>query len=276
MDDYQSWVGREQVSTDLLRVEQARLMEATLNREPSLQVGDMLPLAWHWLYFHEAVPGEQLGVEGHPALGGFMPPVSFGDGQPPRRMWAGGKIVFERPLPFNQPATKTSRIKAVTPKQGRSGRLFFVTVEHEVGDGDKRHIYEEQTIVYREPLQEDGGQPTPKAAPAQSDFSASWHSDPIMLFRYSALTFNGHRIHYDVDFCRQREGYPDLVVHGPLLLTLLLDLFAQQSFMVSGCTYRMERPLFCGRPFSVHGNQNGDGWAADEDGDLLMSAQVMV
>ncbi len=275
------WLGKEQVVEAMISVETANLMNATLNREPTFKAGDELPPAWHWLYFHEAVEGNRLGVEGHAKLGYFMPPVSFGGDAPPRRMWAGGSFhYFERPLRLGDHATKRSRIKSITPKEGRSGRLCFVIVEHEITVNNERCLLEEQTIVYREPAQA-GSQPVKaKPAPTDASLSARYIPDPILLFRYSALTFNGHRIHYDVDFCRQHEGYPNLVVHGPLIATLLLDLFYHQSTnqALASFAYRARSPLFNPHPFIINGKINGksaEAWASNHEGGLAMTAKVV-
>ena len=279
LDELNRWLGREQTAVAVLAAETANLMNATLDREATFKDGDLLPPAWHWLYFHEAIGGRLLGVEGHPELGRFMPPVSYGGGEPPRRMWAGGSFRFERPLRLGETATKVSRIKAITPKEGRSGRLCFVIVEHEVFVEGERCLWEEQTIVYREPAKAGAAVIKPVLAAVDGAFSASYQPDPIMLFRYSALTFNGHRIHYDVDFCREHEGYPGLVVHGPLIATLLLDLVCQRypERRLATYTYRGRSPLFNPHPFTVQGKLEGDGgtvWASDHEGGLAMMAEL--
>ena len=278
------WLGKEQAVEAVISVETANLMNATLNREPTFKAGDELPPAWHWLYFHEAVLGNGLGVEGHAKLGGFMPPVSFGGDVPPRRMWAGGSFQFERPIRLGDHATKRSSIKSITPKQGRSGRLCFVIVEHEITVNNERCLLEEQTIVYREPAKVGSQAIKAKPAPTDATLSIAYTPDPILLFRYSALTFNGHRIHYDVDFCRKHEGYPNLVVHGPLVATLLLDLFYHQSpnQALAGFAYRARSPLFNPHPFTVNGKINGktdgksaEAWASNHEGGLAMTAKVI-
>lgn len=270
------WLGREQVVVAEITAVTANLMQATLNRPPTLQTGDELPPAWHWLYFHDPVPGGSLGKDGHPQLGGFMPPVNFGTDEPPRRMWAGGKLAFYHPLRLGEQATKQSTIKAITPKEGKNGRLCFVIVEHEIQVNGQRRLLEEQTLVYREPITTGGDAVVAPPAPPTSDFFATYQPNPVTLFRYSALTFNSHRIHYDADFCRQQEGYPDLVVHGPLTATLLLDLFYHQfpTQPITTFTYRGVSPLFNPHPFTVHGTTNGAAWASNATGGLAMSAQV--
>lgn len=276
MDYLNQWIGKEQIAEAVISAETANLMQATLNREPSLKNGDELPPAWHWLYFHEPVRAADLGIEGHPELGGFMPPVIFGDDEPPRRMWAGGNLTFEHPLRIGDYAQKRATVQSITPKEGRSGKLVFVVVEHVVSVAQVRCLLEQQTIVYREPALSDSGQTTAPPAPEDSEFSAEYVPDPIMLFRYSALTFNSHRIHYDVDFCREHEGYPDLVVHGPLTATLLLDLFHHQfpDRRIAGFEYRGRSPLFLPNPFRVNGKSDGQAWASNNAGGLAMSATI--
>jgi 3-methylfumaryl-CoA hydratase len=278
LDYLNQWLGKEQVVEAVISADTANLMQATLNRDPSLKTGDELPPAWNWLYFHEPIRADNLDVEGHAQLGGFMPPISFGNDEPPRRMWAGGKFVFNRSILLGDQATKRSTVKSITPKEGRSGRLVFVMVEHELLVDGECCLLEEQTIVYREPVQSSGGAVVAKPAPMDGEFSAAYHPDPIMLFRYSALTFNSHRIHYDVDFCRNHEGYPDLVVQGPLTATPLLDLFYHQfpDKRIVGFEYRGRSPLFSPHPFTVHGKADGQAWASDHIGGLAMSAQVSV
>jgi 3-methylfumaryl-CoA hydratase len=267
----EQWVGRETISTTLMSVETANLMAATLSRPPAFQAGESLPLAWYWLYFHETVPTEDLGQDGHTKLGGFLPPVPL-----PRRMWAGGHLTFERPIPLGQPASKRSKVAAITPKQGRSGQLCFVEIENDISVAGERCLLEKQMLVYREAPQ--AGQPPaqPQPAPNAAQVSARYEPNPPLLFRYSALTFNSHRIHYDVNFCRGVEGYPDLVVHGPLIATLLLDLCSQHySDKLLTFDYQARSPLFHPHPFTVNGSREGNVaqlWAANKDGDLAMQA----
>ncbi len=274
------WLGNEEVVEAVISSQTANLMNAALNREPTFKAGDELPPAWHWLYFHDAVRADGLGVEGHAKLGGFMPPVSFGGDVPPRRMWAGGTLHFEQPIYLGDHAVKRSRVKSITPKQGRSGQLCFVIVEHEITVAGRRCLLEEQTIVYREPAKAGSKPIKAKAAPSDASFSATYTPDPILLFRYSALTFNGHRIHYDVDFCREYEGYPNLVVHGPLIATLLLDLFYHQypNQQLTRFDYQARSPLFNPHPFTINGKadgKRGEAWASNHEGGLAMKAKVM-
>ncbi|MCA9998357.1 MAG: hypothetical protein KDE56_21490, partial [Anaerolineales bacterium] len=191
-----------------------------------------------------------------------------------------------QPLRLGEWVTQRSVIKAITPKEGKNGRLCFVIVEHELLVDGQRRLLEEQTILYREPVTTSGDAVAAPPAPVASDFAASdfaandfaatCHPTPAMLFRYSALTFNSHRIHYDADFCRQHEGYPDLVVHGPLTATLLLDLFYRQypGKRITSFSYRGVSPLFNPQPFTVHGTAGGQAWASNASGGLAMSATV--
>jgi 3-methylfumaryl-CoA hydratase len=267
------WLGNEAVATAAISAEIADRMAATLDRDWSFQPGDPLPPAWHWLYFHEAVKTSALGREGHPRSGGLLPPAPL-----PGRMWAGGRLNFARPLHIGDQAVRRSRVKAITPKSGRSGQLCFVVVGHEISVEGHPCLSEEQTIVYRELAR--GGQPAPvQPAPTGAELSRVYTPDPVLLFRYSALTFNSHRIHYDLDYCRQVEGYPDLVVHGPLLATLLLDLVTSHypDDRIGDFIYQARSPLFNPDPFSVNGRREGQTvhlWAANKAGGLAMQATV--
>jgi 3-methylfumaryl-CoA hydratase len=272
MNDWQSWVGRVSTKTAWLDPEQANHMNATLDRSPSFVVGDALPPAWHWLYFHDVVRASELGEEGHPQLGVTMPPVPL-----PRRMWAGGTLEFGDPLRLGTTAERISTIRAITPKEGRSGPLFFVTVEHDLRTDGIRNVLEQQTIVYRD-MSSASEVPAAQPAPTDAAFSARWAVNATALFRYSALTFNGHRIHYDADYCREVEGYPNLVIHGPLLATLLLDLAGQETAPVRRFSYRARSPLCLPDAFTVNGRRDGDRttlWAAGETGGLAMEAEAI-
>lgn len=215
------WVGRQHTSTDTLSLRHARLMAATLGQNPeSLQAQDPLPPLWHWLYFLEGLPPDQLGRDGHPARGGFLPPVPLTN-----RMWAGGRLEFFTTLRLNETAEKRSQVLSVEHKSGRSGDLVFVTVEHEVWQDGERALREEHDIVYKNPTPAQAQKPNNAATPPEpGQWQRQCRPDTTLLFRYSALTFNGHRIHYDQDYCREVEGYEHLVIHGPLNATLLAAL----------------------------------------------------
>ncbi len=272
MSEWNAWVGTSTTSRAFLDPAQANRMQATLDRAATFSEGDTLPPAWHWLYFHDVVQASRLGSDGHPALGVTMPPVPL-----PRRMWAGGEIRFSDVLRLGTEATRTSTIRAVTPKQGRTGPLYFVTVEHDIRSGGRPAILESQTIVYRD-LTSSATRESPAEATA-ADFSDRWVLDSTALFRYSALTFNAHRIHYDVDYARSVEGYPNLVIHGPLLATLLLDSLVHRGQRVTSFRYRARSPLCIPEVFTVNGRRAGAEtrlWAASLDGRLAMDADATV
>ncbi len=259
---------------DNLRLEPAHFMQATLDRKPTICVGDPLPPLWHWLYFLEVKPMRELGREGHPRTGGFLPPVEL-----PRRMWAGGRFEFLNSLVLGKEATRHSTIKSVMEKEGNSGKLCFVTVEHTICQGGQRAIIEEHDIVYREDPLPGASKADPKPTPVLADFSETIHPTEVMLFRYSALTFNGHRIHYDVDYARNVEGYEGLVFHGPLTATLLIDLALRQTGKEpKQYSFRALTPIAGIAPFEIAGKEVNDCldlWAIRKDGVIAMSAQVI-
>jgi 3-methylfumaryl-CoA hydratase len=233
--------------------------------------GSPLPPAWHWLYFLPIVRIDHTGEDGHAKRGGFLPPVTL-----PRRMWAGGRISFHRPLHIGERALKKSIIGDVTVKQGKSGELVFVQVRHEIIGENGLALLEEQDIVYRGAS---SGQSTPQSAPAEAQFSRAITPDPVLLFRYSALTFNSHRIHYDRTYCTEVEGYPGLVVHGPLTATLLLDLVREHApdRAVKSFEFRAVSPLYDIHPFRVEGRIDGDAaqvWALNHEGALAMQGSA--
>ncbi len=270
MSDPRDWIGRAETLTDSLDTRRARAMQATLDRPPSLSEGDPLPPLWHWLYFWEPTPVSGLGPDGHAARGGFLPPIEL-----PHRMWAGGRLTFQRPLALGGAARKTSTIADVQEKQGRSGPLAFVTVRHEIADGDGLCLTEEQDIVYRGGAGGTGRSGEP--APTDAAWSRRVVPDPVLLFRYSALTFNGHRIHYDQPYATETEGYPGLIAHGPLLATLLLDLMLNEGgqALPARFDFRALRPVFDTAAFTLNGRPGDSGadlWVADAEGQLAMRA----
>lgn len=271
-DDWESWIGHQTTTEEWLDPEQANRMAVTLDREPKFATGDELPPAWQWLYFHDVVRASELGDEGHPQLGITMPPVPL-----PRRMWAGGRLDFAEPMRLGTKVARTSTISAIKPKKGKTGPLFFVTVEHDFRSGGVQTLLEQQTIVYRE-MSSTAEVPTAAPAPTGAEFTTAWQLDSTALFRYSALTFNGHRIHYDADYSREVEGYPNLVIHGPLIATLLLDLAYREQRPLRRFTYRAKNPLFLPGSFTVNGNTDGDTtrlWAANASGGLAMEAEAL-
>lgn len=267
------------VATDRIDIGRARLLQ-TILPEPRLLADDApLPDLSHWLFFPPAAHLAELGTDGHPRPGakpgGFLPDTGL-----PRRMWAGSRLVFVKPLFDGMRVERRSALKSVTPKEGKSGRLCFVTVEHLVTADGEICLREEQDIVYRE-----AAKTTPQAAPkrleapAKAAFSETILPDPVMLFRYSALTFNAHRIHYDRDYATTVEGHRGLVVHGPLLATLLFDLFERKSGGRRAAFYSFKAvsPLYDGEPFRICGRIDDDTatlWAEAGDGALAMQAEV--
>ena len=252
------WLGKTSSHSGLIESQHAQLLAATLDRDPlSVEAGKVLPPLWHWCFLLEAARQSSLGGDGHPQRGDFLPPVAL-----PRRMWAGSEIEFHRPLIIGHRANKKSRISDITQKQGKSGELVFVTVEHEIDQGGQLCLSERQTIVFREAAQTNKGanKPLPETtAPRESDFSVLWKADPTLLFRYSAATFNAHRIHYDRDYAVQKENYPGLLVHAPLLATLLLEqlhLHIGSDLTLDRLDFRAQAPVYDLTPFRLCGKQS--------------------
>lgn len=272
-EDIKEWIGRKESVSDVAAAWPVAALTATFDRrDPPPREGDEIPPGWHWLYFLEAKPASELGTDGHPQRGGFLPPVPL-----PRRMWAGGRLEFRRPLRVGERLRRDSEILAVESKHGKSGSLVFVTVRHTVHASHEVAVVEEQDIVYRDAAK--AGDPPPVGRPAPT--GAAWRrelaGDPVTLFRFSALTFNGHRIHYDVEYARGEEHYPGLVVHGPLQTLLLLDLCRRSvKRAVSRLEYRAMHPIFHTERFSVNGSPLDDGskvevWTANGAGSYAMT-----
>jgi 3-methylfumaryl-CoA hydratase len=233
----------------------------------------ILPL-WHWLYFLPSHRQSEIGADGHAKRGGFLPPVPL-----PRRMWAGGRFEFRAPVRVGDRVSRTSTIENVATKTGRSGTLVFVTVRHDVrcNDAAEPAIVEHHDIVYREVKRPGDIEPPPQAAASGAPWQRELLPDDVLLFRYSALTFNGHRIHYDRRYVTEVEGYPGLIVHGPLIATLLMDLLRREApgAEVAAFRFKAVRPTFDGRPMRVNGSRDGHTvrlWAQDHEGWLTMDA----
>jgi len=269
LESWRAWVGRVEESRDTIDLLRARTMQAALDDPAApLGPGDALPPLWHWLYFWSVAPGAALGPDGHPSRGDFLPPIDL-----PRRMWAGSRVSFPRPLPLGAAATRRSEIAEVSLKEGRSGPLAFVTVRHQVATDEGICVEEEQDIVYRAAPAPGAGSQPGEPAPATAAWRREMAPDPVLLFRYSALTFNGHRIHYDLKFSTEVDGYPGLVVHGPLLATLMVDLARRErpEARVARFEFRARRPIFDTAPYVVAGAPAADGasaevWVTDPDG----------
>lgn len=263
MTDYSLWIGKTETRLDSIHEDHASRIAATLG-ETAPSTGDALPLLWHWAYFQEAVPASSVGPDGHAKTGKFLPEV-----HDRVRMWAGGRLSFIKPLLVGVPAERVSTIEKISEKNGRSGSLLFVTVKHEYRQSGSVVMTEEQDIVYREPS-------VSRRALTADDLDAEWNEavevDPVMLFRYSAVTFNGHRIHYDWRYVTETEGYPGLVIHGPLTATLVLRAFtrAKPDATVRSFSFKGVQPLIQGDDLRVKGRIDSAGqatvWASSEYG----------
>ena len=279
--DFKAWIGRSETVADTVTATPYAALAATLDRPAQRPAsGIPLPALWHWLYFLPLHPQAEIGPDGHARRGGFLPPVPL-----PRRMWAGSQFRFHQPLRVGDAVTRVSTIHDVTEKSGRTGFLVFVKVRHEIRRGTDADpaLTEFHDIVYREAARPDDVAPPPQQAPAKQVWERRWVPDDVLLFRYSALTFNGHRIHYDRRYVTEVEGYPGLIVHGPLIATLLLDLLRHQlpDAQVTRYEFKAVRPTFDTAPFFVCGEPGPDGksyhlWAKDHEGWLTMDATAVV
>lgn len=276
LEQLRGWTGRTERLADEITAAPVRALTATLDRDDAAPApGTELPPLWHWLYFLPMAPAREIGPDGHPKRGGFLPPVPL-----PRRMWAGSRLQWEagNPLRVGDRVERQSRIASVTPKSGRTGEMVFVTVAHEVRNAAGLALSEEHDIVYRAAPRPGDPAPPPTAAETGAAWQRELVPDDVLLFRYSALTFNGHRIHYDRRYVTQEEGYPGLVVHGPLIATLLLDLVRRSSGRpVRKFVFKALRPTFDGQPMRVNGQPEGDKvrlWANDHEGWLTMQAEA--
>ena len=269
------WIGNKETTGETISVEPLHRMRAMLDYTPkTMSDGELVPPLWHWAYFINPARASELGRDGHSAQGEFMSPVPL-----PRRMWAGGQVKFYAPLRVGERARRESTVRDIKIKQGRTGKLCFVEVEHCIFVGDELKLSETHNIVYRDTKQPDDDKARSPQAPDDAQWTRAVKPDSTLLFRYSALTFNGHRIHYDLDFCRHEEGYPGLVFHGPLTATLLLE-FAMthiQDRSLKSYNYRAYSPLFDSAEFSLNGKMDGTDailWAANPQGRLAMKATV--
>lgn len=278
LDHLRQWIGRTSEASDIVTAQLVKGLRATLFQEiGEPKPGDPAPWTVHWCLAQPVFPMSQLSQDGHPTRGGFLPPVPL-----PRRMWAGGELEFFEPLRVGDETTRTSRISDVTMKTGSTGVLCFVSVEHLVKSPRGTAIRERQDIVYRDISTAKPSAPAkPAAAPPAAQHRESHMADPVLLFRYSALTFNGHRIHYDRRYVTEVEGYPGLIVHGPLIATLLADLVRRERphARIVKFGFRAVRPTFDLHPFLVNGRPSADGkrvalWASDHEGWLTMQAEA--
>ena len=277
----QDWVGRTEAREDVVAAGRVKGLAATLDLDQAPRTGEPLPPGWHWMFFNtaSAALARDIGADGHPKRGGFLPDVPL-----PRRMWAGGRLAYsERAIRVGEAIRRSSEIAKVDVKEGRSGTLVFVLVKHRIEGAGGGSIDEEHDIVYREAPAPGAPAPAPPPAPAGAVWTQAIRPDPVLLFRYSALTFNGHRIHYDQPYVTQVEGYPGLIVHGPLISTLLLELLRHKTAgrRLDHYSFRAVSPLFDTAGFSVNGIPDADGrsaklWATGPQGQLAMEATAVI
>jgi 3-methylfumaryl-CoA hydratase len=276
IDHLRDWVGKRIVAEQVIHPFPANALAGLLDHAAVFESGDFLPLPWHWLYFLEAPSRSGTGIDGHPARGEFLPPVPL-----PRRMWASGTLHASVAFVIGQPANKISTVRSVDLKEGKTGPLLFVTVEHELHQGGSLCIREVQNLVYRDAPTAAAPLPPGELAAEKADWTHVVKPDPIQLFRFSALTYNGHRIHYDRDYAVNQEFYPALVVHGPLLAAMLLDSLRRErpGAFITEFRFRALRPAFdtdaiclCGR---IEGKQV-QLWTMDPEGMVGMRASAVI
>jgi 3-methylfumaryl-CoA hydratase len=276
--ELQNWVGRSEIVEDVLSLSTVANMSATIGSSAvELQNGSPLPPCWHWLFFNRGAGSEKLRLDGTYADSDYMPPILL-----PRRMWVGNKIEIIKPLTIGSAARRITIVEEITEKTGVSGRLIFLRERMEITDDNCGSLTDWRTLVFRDGAEKSKHQKkTP--APKMGEWLQSINPDPVLLFRYSALTFNSHRIHYDRDYTQNIEGYQDLLVHAPLTATLLLNLLRKQMplAVVKEIIIRATAPIFIGQSFSVSGTPSPEGksiqlWATTEDGNLAMTADILV
>ncbi|TNE36538.1 MAG: acyl-CoA dehydrogenase [Alphaproteobacteria bacterium] len=270
----EDWIGRTQEVEDALQVEQARRLAATFDLDLTIEAGALLPPGWQWIYFNPVVSAHDLDVDGHPKRGGFLPPVPL-----PRRMWAAGEMTIDLPLRLGGSATRLSTIEGVTTKEGKSGPLVFVSVGHVYLQDGQACLRERQDIVYRE-APTGGFVGRRKTDPRNADWQEACMADEVLLFRYSAVTFNAHRIHHDLAYVRDVEGYPGLVVHGPLMATQLAG-FAGRSLgsPLKSFSFRAVQPLFVNEAYLLKGlraEHGGQFWIESAEGHEIMMAKAEI
>lgn len=276
--DIRGAIGKTRSTESEIAAWPADVLAATLDRDDApLKAGDAIPAGWHMMYFPEVVKLRDTGPDGHAKTGDFLPALpGF-----PRRMWASTKTTFHAPLRVGDKIRRVSTVADVAPKEGRSGRMVFTTVRNEIFAPSGLAVVEELSVVYRPPAEAGTGAPSggaPAPAPAKPVWQRTIAPTPVLLFRYSALTMNSHRIHYDRPYTMQEEGYPGLLVHGPLTGTLLYDLFRRNmpQAQLKEATVRAMSPLYDTAPFTIEGAPDAAGgsavcWATAHDGKLAMT-----
>ncbi|RMC36176.1 FAS1-like dehydratase domain-containing protein [Paracoccus alkanivorans] len=266
------WIGREERQSEMLTPAVAERFNATFNRRDDTGNGAIAPVMIHLCLAPPAVPTEELGPDGHPARGGFLPPVPL-----PRRMWAGGAFTFHDDIRVGETVTRRSVIQDVMVKEGRTGTLCFVTVEHRIDSDGRLVLTERQDIVYRG-ADRPGAVTKPVSAAARGEYRVTVEPSAALLFRYSALTFNGHRIHYDAPYVREKEGYPGLIVHGPMQATMLVQLAGKiRGSRPALFEFRSLSPLFDDADFTLNATEDGAAlklWTSYSDGPVAMVARA--
>ena len=268
------WIGRREQNSDVVSLRQAVGMAAMFDLSEEPVLGEPLPPGWHWMFFAEISRQSVLSKDGHAPRGGFLPPVEL-----PRRMWGGNRLTFHGAIRVGEEVRRESQVLSITEKDGRSGQLALVTVKHSYYAAEGLALEEEHDIVYRSAAENGNKTPTGERPAMAAKWSNLVDPDPVFLFRYSALTFNGHRIHYDAPYVTDVEGYPGLIVHGPLTATLLLELVRRElpNESIKTTVIRARRPLFSGSRFRVEGLPTESGahtWAVDPEGFVAMTADV--
>ncbi|NKB19210.1 MAG: acyl-CoA dehydrogenase [Alphaproteobacteria bacterium] len=275
-DQYEAWIGKQSSTEALVTAYQADALTATLDRDDApFKEGDTIPPGWHLFYIREVVKLRDTAADGHPKRGDFLPPIDL-----PRRMWAGTQATYHQPIHVGETIRNVTTIEAVTPKTGKTGNLVFLKLKHEISGENGVATTEMQDVVYREEAQPGAVAPEPPPAPGEAVWKRTIHPSPVLLFRYSALTMNSHRIHYDRTYVTEVEKYPGLLVHGPLTFTLLLDLFRREHSETDLKTFsvRAVSPIYDTHDFTVEGAPGDAGeatlWALNKDGRLAMSAHA--
>lgn len=266
------WIGNEESKSELVTSSMVERFNATFDLTGAVKDGDAAPTLIHLCLAPPAAPTSELGPDGHPARGGFLPPVAL-----PRRMWAGGAFTFHDDIRVGELVTRDSKIRDVVVKEGRAGTLCFVTVDHRILSGDRLVMEERQDIVYRSEDASGAAKKTPEPALKGAN-SVTVQPSPTLLFRYSALTFNGHRIHYDAPYARNEEGYPGLIVHGPMQATMLAHYAEKlRRTRPKQFDFRSLSPLFDDAEFSLNAEDDGASlklWTAKTGGPIAMEARA--
>ncbi len=276
-EDYAPHVGRSQTTEGVVTAAPADVLAATLDRDdPRLKDGGAIPPGWHWLYFPEVVRMRDVGPDGHARHGDFFPELPF-----KRRMWAANRMRFRAPIRVGERITRVARIESVVPKTGATGKLIFVNLAIEIAGSQGIATEEAMTYVFRPPADKAAPAPEPPAPPEGAQWRRTVDPNPVLLFRFSALTMNSHRIHYDLPYVTREEGYPGLLVHGPLIQMLLVDGLrrARPDAKIESVSVRAISPLYGGESFAVCGKIEGSTatlWAETPTGRLAMTGEAML